>query len=250
MTLGWSSQTAQMRKIRMMNLTLSDGCLREGTRSLWHARSVPWMCFCGICHVDWHFVCVPCQPLNSCIPIVNFQGPAEWAQRHQRVFREFLMIYGAVIVSQTLCIAWYVHDLVGPFHLPQEEIAALTPGAWSGLPIQGAAGGQGRASLQNWTQSFCTILPPEIEGHILVPTLLFSRSCRNLTTVCLYSLLCKMRITNPTCPTNRTVVKIKPEVACVECSIDLNFITSVISSGHQWWATDKGVIAEGVTKSS
>lgn len=59
-----------------------------------------------------------------------------------------------------------------------------------------------------------------------------------------------MRITNPTCPTNRTVVKIKPEVACVECSIDLNFITSVISSGHQWWATDKGVIAEGVTKSS
>ena len=63
------------------------------------------------------------------------------------MFRGFLMIYGAVIVSQTLCTALYVHDLVGPFHLPQEEIAAIIPGAWSGLPIQGAAGGQGRASV-------------------------------------------------------------------------------------------------------
>ena len=105
----------------------------------------------------------------------------------------------------------------------REEIAAIIPGAWSSLPIQVGAGGQGRANLQNWTQSLCTILPPEIEGHILVPALLFSRSCRNLTTVYLSFLLCKMGITNPTCPTNRTVVKIKPEVACVECSIDLTF---------------------------
>lgn len=147
------------------------------------------MCFCEACHVDWQFVCFSRQTLNSCVPIVNFQGPAEWAQRHQQVFMELLMIYGAVTVSQTLSTALYGHDLVGPFHLPQEEIAAVIPGAWSGLPIHGGAGGEGRASLQNWTQSFCTIMPPEIEGHILVPALLFSRSCRNLTTVYHYCLL-------------------------------------------------------------
>ena len=72
--------------------------------------------------MDWQFVCFPCQTLNSCIPIVNFQGPAEWAQRHQQVFMEFLVIYGAVIVSQTLCTALYVHDLIGPFHLPGRKL--------------------------------------------------------------------------------------------------------------------------------
>lgn len=59
-----------------------------------------------------------------------------------------------------------------PPHLPREEIVAIVPGAWRGLPVQGGTDGQGRAGLHTWTHNLCTILPPEIEGHILVPALL------------------------------------------------------------------------------
>lgn len=72
MTLGWKSQTAQMRKIRMMNLTLSDGfCLDEGTRSLGHARSVPWTCFCETCHVDWQFVVCGPKKVSASVCGIN-----------------------------------------------------------------------------------------------------------------------------------------------------------------------------------
>lgn len=110
---------------------LSDGCLSEGTRSLGQTWSVLWMWFCEACHVDWQFVCFPHRTLNSCVPIlVTLQGPAEWAQRHQQVFMELLMIYGAVTVSQTLSTALYVHDLVGPFTCPRGNCRCHS---WAGV---------------------------------------------------------------------------------------------------------------------